>query len=107
MKKPLLFKREPLIIGCALVLIGFVLGKLNPVNANASSMVLNQHLMARVISGIIGLIGWVILFVIAIISFVQIAFGKLKCSKCGAIAPSRTDKFCRICGSQLSYFKSE
>ena len=101
MKKRLSFKKEPLIIGCAFVLIGFVIGKLNPYTASTNPMVLYQYLMVDAISGIISLIGWVILFVMAMVSLVRIVFVKLKCSKCGAIAPSRTDEFCRTCGNRL------
>ena len=51
MKKRLSFKKEPLIIGCAFVLIGFVIGKLNPYTASTNPMVLYQYLMVDAISG--------------------------------------------------------
>ncbi len=71
-------------------------------SSSASLVELYQFGMLGIISGVIGMIGWAIILFYAAAFFARKPSPKLKCSKCGAIALSRNDKYCRACGEPLS-----
>ena len=102
MKNQMRFKREPLIVGGVLVFISFVVGRLIPSTANMSPMALFEQGMVEVISGIVGLLGWTILLVTFLASYIRKPSPEIKCSKCGAIASLKTDRFCRTCGERFA-----
>lgn len=96
-KKP--NKAKPvLVIGFIVVVIILSIGIFTPqATPEMSSMEVYELGMVRMMSGILGVIGMIVIMIFT--------FGNIKrrsaCTACGTIALSVNDKFCRTCGLSL------
>jgi hypothetical protein len=101
--KPI-YKPVLLITGGGLVIISVIIGFLVPDSQNYSPAVLFQLGLLEFTSGIMGLLGWVLLLVWLIL-FIRKQRRKVSeqshCSACGAIIPSKEDVYCRACGARI------
>jgi hypothetical protein len=80
------------------VFIGILIGALTPSGYDASPSVMYQQGMLHIFSGVLTLIGGVLLILTSVLSLQK---KKTHCSRCGAKVLAQQDKFCRICGALL------
>lgn len=99
-KQPRL-RKELLIIGITLIVVGYLIRVATPNSVSASPWVVYQWGMLEIISGAMGLLGWVIVLITVILALVRKPARAGECPNCGATIAESTDLFCRTCGSKL------
>jgi hypothetical protein len=89
------------IIALGIIGISFLIGLFVPESRSASPSIAYQEAMLGMLVAIMRLIGSVLLLVSIPLFLRKSRRNTNKCSKCGAISPSTSDKFCRECGEAL------
>jgi len=101
MNKQPRIRKELLIIGITLIIVGWLIGIATPDSLPVSPSVAYQWGLLNIISGVMGLVGWVVVLITGILALVRKPVRTSKCPNCGVIVAESTDSFCRNCGSQL------